>query len=109
MMRVISQKTVFQAKLFHVEELTFEENGKTSFHHNVIRHSTVSVFPLTDSYEIYLISQYRSLYASILYEATAGFVNDKEDPLSAAKRELKEETGIIAKRWIKLADVHTAA
>ena len=30
-----------------------------------------------------------------------------EDPLDAAKRELREETGVVAERWVKLGTVYT--
>ena len=30
------------------------------------------------------------------------------DPLDAAKRELKEETGLVANSWTKLARIHTS-
>jgi len=46
--------------------------------------------------------QYRHAAGQYLYEVPAGKVDDGEDRLAAAKRELIEETGFRAKKWTRL-------
>lgn len=58
----------------------------------------VVIAPVTHDNKLILIRQKRHLYGSI-YELPAGGMKDGEDPLVAAKRELLEETGIVAKTW----------
>jgi ADP-ribose pyrophosphatase len=107
--KIISQKPVFKAELFDVKELTFESaDGKKKIHHEAERTPVVSVFPLTSKNEIYLISQYRSMWKKTVLEAVAGYINKNETTIAAARRELKEETGIEAEQLEEMARVQLA-
>lgn len=109
-LKIISQKSVFQAELFDVREIKLiNSNGKARTHHIAKRDSTISVFPLTNNNEIYLVSQYRYILGRESLESVAGFIDKKETSLSAAKRELKEETGITATQWEEIAKIEIAA
>ncbi|MDP3987817.1 MAG: NUDIX hydrolase [Candidatus Levybacteria bacterium] len=107
--KILSQQKVFKAELFDVLEVKLLEDEKTRIHHNVERRPTISVLPLTDAFEIYLVSQYRYIWKKVQLEAVAGFVEKRESPLNAAKRELKEETGIEANHWEELSRVEINA
>lgn len=48
--------------------------------------------------KVVLVRQFRYAYGEELLEIPAGKLNAGEDPLVAAKRELEEETGLVAKR-----------
>ncbi len=107
--KIISQKSVFKAELFNVKEVVFgTKDGKRKIHHVAERVPVVSVFPLTDSYEIYLISQHRHMLQKTVLEAVAGYIKNKETSIAAAKRELKEETGIGAHQLEELARIEMA-
>lgn len=106
---VISTESVLAAQLFSVEEWHIQfPNGTTKTHEVVHRDPTITVFPLTDTYDVYLVKQYRYFFKTITLEAMAGFVDKNENPLSAAKRELAEETGLVANQWKKLIDFDVA-
>lgn len=106
MKNTLSRKTIFKADLFSVEEIKFLSlKGKKKIHHIAKRNSTVSVFPLTEAYDIYLVSQYRDILGKVALEAVAGFIDGNETTLAAAKRELKEEAGISAGQWEELARI----
>lgn len=62
----------------------------------------INVIAITDSGEFVMIRQYRHGLRQTCYELPAGVVEDGEDPLTAAKRELLEETGFGGGEWIKL-------
>lgn len=107
--KLTSQKTILRTKLFNVKEIEFEnKKGKKKIHHQAERVPIVSVFPLTDTYEIYLISQYRYMLDKTVLEAVAGHVEKKETTIMAAKRELKEEAGITSHQLEEIARIEMA-
>lgn len=107
--KVVSQKSVLKDKFIDVRKIDFEtKTGRKKIHHIVERTPTVSVFPLTDQYEIYLISQYRYMLNKTVLEAVSGYMEGKETTIAAAKRELKEETGINAHQLEELGRIELA-
>jgi len=107
--KIISQKSVFKAKLFNVKEIVFKnKSGEKKAHHIAQRDTVVTIFPLTDRYEIYLISQYRYMLEKTVLEAISGYVSKKETTIAAARRELKEEAGITANQLEEIARIEMA-
>ena len=76
-----------------------------------VRHiGAVAVVPITEDGNVIMERQYRYPVRRVVLEIPAGKLNDPdEDRLSAAKRELLEETGITAKEWINLGEYHPAS
>lgn len=60
------------------------------------------VLALTDAGEAVLVEQYRYGIDRTALEFAAGVITPGEDPLVAAKRELREETGYEATHWLSL-------
>lgn len=101
--KILSSKTVFKAKLFNVSEDLILSNEKEYHFATVHIHPTVCILPITPKGEIYLIKQFRYLLEGTVLGAIAGFIDEGETSLQAAKRELKEEAGIEAAQWELLA------
>ena len=67
----------------------------------------VNVIPVTEKNELILIEQFRHGTESFTLEIPGGSVDDTDrDPLYAAERELKEETGAVARDWQLLGVSH---
>ena len=101
--RKIQGERIFEGKVLTLEkDMIAFPNGQTSLR-EVIRHKgAVCVIPF-DGKTVTLVRQYRYAVEKMLLEIPAGkldFVG--EEPLSAAMRELKEETGYTAGRMIDL-------
>jgi len=56
-----------------------------------------------------LVRQWRHAWDESSWEVPAGTFNGDEDPLECARRELAEETGLVASRYTSLGVVHGAA
>jgi 8-oxo-dGTP pyrophosphatase MutT (NUDIX family) len=59
----------------------------------------VNVVAVTQDDELVLVRQYRPGLGAVHYEVPAGVVDDGEDVETAARRELREETGFGGGRW----------
>lgn len=108
--KVISQKSILKARFFEVkEEEVLLPNNKKHTYTIVERQPTVNIFPLTESYDLYLTSEYRHMFKKRILGAVAGHIDKNETSLAAAKRELKEEVGMSASQWEEIARIQTAA
>ncbi len=108
--KILSEERIAGSDLVRLHKVTLQHgSGKTKEHFIAERIPTVTIFPITEEGEIYLITQHRYILDKVTLEAVAGTVEKEEKPLETAKRELLEEAGIIAHQWEALASVDLAA
>ncbi len=101
--RVISSRISFKGPVFHVTTDHVEEPGGIRARRDVIRHSgSVVVLALDNRRRILLERQYRHAAQSMMWELPAGRIDEGEPVVTAAKRELLEETGYTARSWKKI-------
>jgi ADP-ribose pyrophosphatase len=104
---VVSSTLSYEGPLFRVYTDKILENGR-ELTRDVIRHNgSVVVLAVDDAKSkrdpmIVMERQYRHAAREFLLEVPAGKMEEGEDALAAAKRELLEETGFKAKRWRKM-------
>ncbi len=104
----MSSKVAYDGPLFRVTtDLVLEPSGVRA-RRDIVRHNgSVVVIAVDESGpsgtepRILLEHQYRHAAADYMWELPAGRIDAGEAELSAAKRELKEETGYTAARWKK--------
>ena len=75
--------------------------GKVHF-----KNLAVGVVPLDEEDNIWMVGQYRFTLDAYSWEIPEGGCLLHTDPLAAARRELKEETGMTAMHWEKLTELH---
>jgi ADP-ribose pyrophosphatase len=96
-------KTVFEGPVFSVQSGVLDEPGGVRARRDIVRHSgSVAVLPVHDDGRVILVRQHRCAFAKNLIELPAGRIDKGETPLQAAKRELREEVGLGARRWERL-------
>ncbi len=105
--KTISEKVIFKGKVFTVKNNTvLLENGKTANREIVYHNGGAGVLAIDNQENIYLIKQFRAPFEKEILEIPAGKLNIDEDPFIAAKRELLEETGLVANEYIPLGEVY---
>ena len=82
------------------------ENGVYGVAH--FKTKAAAVVPLDSDGNIWLVGQYRYTLEEYSWEIPMGGGDLKGDSLNAAKRELKEETGLDASKWTSLGKLHTS-
>ena len=104
---VISSKLSYEGPLFRVYTDEILEQGRKVMR-DVVRHNgSVVILAIDDAKSqrdplIVIERQYRHAAKEYLLEVPAGKLEEGEDPLAGAKRELLEETGFRATRWRKM-------
>ena len=97
---LIEAATVFEGEVFDVNREVAAFGGGTILREYTAHHGAVAVLAIDDDDRILLINQYRHPVRSRLWEIPAGLLDvEGEDPLTAAKRELAEETDLVADEW----------
>lgn len=103
----VSSEHVFDGIILHIDHLTNRlPNGKLA-KREVVRHiGAAAVLPVDEDGNVYLVRQFRAPVDRVLLEIPAGKLDYKgEDRLEAARRELREETGLSAETWTHLNDM----
>lgn len=88
-----------------VDEIELE-NGKTATREVVEHPGGVCVLPLGADDTVTLVRQFRYPYKEELLELPAGKRSPGEDPLECGKRELTEETGLVAAHYQSLGQMY---
>ena len=104
--KIINSKVVYQNPWIRVEEdAVIRPDGKPGIFGVVSMIPGISVVPMDEKEHVYLTQEFHYAVGRVTIEAISGGIDIDESRLNAAKRELKEETGMSAKKWIYLGAV----
>lgn len=107
--KTISSKEIYNGKVFKItkDDVELSDGHKTI--REVVHHNGGVVIVAEKDNKILMVKQFRYPAQTVLYELPAGKLDKtNEDNLSAAKRELEEETGYIAQKWESLGFIWTS-
>ncbi|HEV2590721.1 MAG TPA: NUDIX hydrolase, partial [Gaiellaceae bacterium] len=92
-------------KAFDGKMITVEvEDGK-----EIVRHAPAAAIVAVDAQDrVLLVRQERPAVGGKVLEIPAGIVDPGEEPMAAAKRELREETGLHGGTWVEVASIFSS-
>jgi len=102
---------IYNGAILHVvKDQVKLPNGKVTGR-EVVRHvGAVCIVPVLEDGRVIVERQFRYPIFRVITEVPAGKLDSpKEDRLAAARRELKEETGYVADKWVDMGDFYPAA
>jgi ADP-ribose pyrophosphatase len=104
--KILSTREVYRDPWMHlVRDEVLRPDGQPGSFAVVHIKAGVSVLALDDEDHVYLTEEFRYAVGRYTLEVVSGGADPGEDPLTAARRELKEELGILADEWLDLGQV----
>lgn len=106
--KIINHKMIYENPWIKLTEFqVINPSGGNGIYGKVhFKHLAVGVITLDENWNIWLVGQYRFTLDQYSWEIPEGGGKMDEDPLDAAKRELLEETGLVAREWTKILTLH---
>lgn len=90
------------------DQVTNPGGGKGIYGVVSMKNKAIGIIPLDKDGNTWLVGQYRYTLDEYSWEIPMGGGPLHENILDAAKRELKEETGLIAQSWQQIMRIHTS-
>jgi ADP-ribose pyrophosphatase len=106
--KTVSSEFPFSGKLIKIEvDKVILPNGRESQRELVLHRGAVAIAAVEQG-KVLLERQYRHTASRVLWEIPAGTLEEGEIPEECARRELKEETGYVAEKLVKLIRFYVA-
>ena len=103
----VSRQEIFKGVALHVvKDEIMLPNGQRSVREISLHNGAAAVIPILPDGRVIMERQYRYAHGKIMLEIPAGKLDTPdEDPLEGARRELREETGAVAKKYTFLGKI----
>jgi 8-oxo-dGTP pyrophosphatase MutT (NUDIX family) len=103
---IIETKEIYTNPWLTVREDRVQRpEGKEGIFGVVAVNPGVSILPIDEEGNVYLIEEFQYAFNESTLLTITGGIDGEETPLEAAKRELREESGISATEWIDLGTI----
>lgn len=99
---------LFDCRVFGLDRIRYEppDGGSADDFYVLDAPDWVNVVPLTDDGHVVMVRQFRVGVEAETLEIPGGMCDVDEDPAAAAARELREETGYVAREIVPIGSVH---
>lgn len=98
--------TLHRGRVFVLDQENVTLGNGVTTDLDVIHHpGAAAMVPLTDDRKVVMLRQYRHAIRRNIWEIPAGTLEPDEDPETCARREVEEETGYRAARFVRLGKI----
>jgi 8-oxo-dGTP pyrophosphatase MutT (NUDIX family) len=106
----LSSREIYENPWIKVEEdqVINPRGGRGIYGRVSFKNRAIGIIPLDETQHTWLVGQYRYTLEAYSWEIPMGGGALDVTPLAAAQRELKEETGLVAQKWMNLMRIHTS-
>lgn len=101
--KTLESKRIFEGRLLSLRVDTVElPDGRVSTREVVEHKGAVAIVAMLDAETLIMVRQFRQPAGAVLLEIPAGTLDEGEDPIACARRELAEETGYTAEHFVEM-------
>jgi ADP-ribose pyrophosphatase len=106
----VASRTVYENPWIEVQhhDVINPSGGEGIYGQVNFKNLAIGIVPLDAEGNTYLVGQHRFPIDEYSWEIPEGGCPRNEDILDCAKRELLEETGLIAQKWTQISKIHTS-
>ena len=106
--KFISSQTIYDNPWIRLEEheVINPAGGANQYGKLCFKNQAVGIIPIDEDGNTWLVGQYRYTLGEYSWEIPEGGSPQGEDPIETARRELEEETGLIAESFELLLNLH---
>ena len=101
-----SCQKVFETEWFSIDAVTYGDSNEKPYY-RLSCGDAVVIIAVTPDKKILLVRQFRPAIGNYSLELPAGYIDEKESPEEAVKRELLEETGFVCDSLVSLGSYKT--
>jgi ADP-ribose pyrophosphatase len=107
--KTLSSRRIYQGRAVNLRVDTVELSGGRQTTREVVEHEEVVAVVAVDGEDnVLLVKQYRKPVEKELLEIPAGGIDPGETPEDAVRREMREETGFLPRKVLKLGGFYSA-
>ena len=108
--KLLARKAIYENPWIRLDEDRVRNPaGGTSLYGRIhFKNQAIGIIPLDGEGNTWLVGQYRYVPDGYFWEIPMGGSPEGEDILETARRELKEETGLSARRWSLFMRIQTS-
>ena len=106
---VLASERIYEGRLINLRVDQIRTAAGVESVREIVEHpGAIALIALDEGGRVLLVKQYRHAVRAVTLEIPAGTLEPGEEPLAAAQRELREETGYRAGQLDRLGGIYTA-